>query len=271
MLSPFIKWVGGKRRQLPQIIDMVGPRERVDVYIEPFLGGGAVLLGLRPSAAVVCDVNEEIYNLFTCVQTGVEQVLRHLSRFELTLECYMSVRAWDRQVGYVLRDRHERAARFIYLNKTCFNGLWRVNGDGHFNVPYAAPTRVDYDVENIREVSRYLQAHVAVHNCSYEQTASLAAPGVLYYLDPPYVPVTGEREFHGYNAERFTGEDQERLAQFCREVSARGARFILSNSDCPQTRELYADFDVRTVTARSCVGGKNAVRKSISELLVTGR
>ncbi len=269
-----MKWVGGKRRLLPQILELLGPRERIGRYVEPFLGGGAVLLGLRPEYAVVTDTNRELVNAYWQVERDpialTFELLEHVERHGR--EHFKSVRDWDRSPDFlVAHNAVARAGRFIYLNKACFNGLWRVSSRDQFNVPFAGREKVDFDLDNLVRVSEYLQRSTSVFCAGFEKSLAMAGPGTVYYLDPPYVPLKDpEARFGGYSKDAFTLDDQRRLVQFCHDIVRRGGRFVLSNSDCPTTRELYRDFDVREIDVNRLCGGRGSARRPVTELLVTG-
>lgn len=262
--KPFLKWAGGKTQILDAILAALP--ETFGTYFEPFLGGGAVFFGLAPERAVLSDLNAELINAFVVVRDEPEGLIERLQAYEPSKEEFYRVRE--------LRPEDlspvDRAARTVYLNRTCFNGLYRVNRKGEFNVPYGGP-RVGRDIvraDQIRQANAALQGHVIRH-ADYLEATSSAMAGDLVYLDPPYVPLGGYADFRRYTDDPFGVEDHERLASEFAALADRGVYVVLSNSDTPLTRELYAHWNVRTLTAPRRVSGKTSGRQAVSELLVS--
>ncbi|MGB3137318.1 MAG: DNA adenine methylase [Nodosilinea sp.] len=265
---PFLKWAGGKGRLLSQYEPFLP--QHIDTYYEPFLGGGALFFHLagRASRAVLGDINPELVNVYCCVRDRVEALIRHL---------------WDHQrrhssdYYYEVRQRQssqspvERAARLIYLNKTCYNGLYRENSQGHFNVPvgkYKNPAICDPSL--LRAASAALQI-ADIQTLSFETipARSLTSQDFIYF-DPPYHPISSTSCFTGYSRYGFTGADQERLAQVFCALATEGRRVMLSNSDCEFVRQLYNGFTIRPVLAARAINSRAGCRGKISELLITG-
>lgn len=270
--QPFLKWAGGKSQLLSQL-DAHFPKS-ITSYCEPFVGGGAVFFHLKarfPQMSVcLCDNNAELINCYQGVRDRVRDLMglldEHVRRFRAEGERYF----------YLVRSQHdladplERAARVIFLNKTCYNGLWRVNGRGEFNVPVGSyrPEKVSlYDAANLLAAGRELQGSQLVVQ-DFRHTLRAATRGQFVYVDPPYVPLSPTSNFTSYTKEDFGKAEQEELAALFADAARRGARLMLSNSDTPLVRKLYAGFTIRTVSARRAVNCDGAKRGRISEVMV---
>jgi len=271
--QPFLKWVGGKGQLLAQF-DEFFPAD-TERYIEPFVGGGAVFFHLRHRwpdlRASLRDNNSELINTYGVVRDFPQELMgrldAHLARYEADRETYF----------YLVRSQHhlaadevvERAARMIFLNKTCFNGLWRVNAGGKFNVPRGSHKNPALYVRaNILAATFALQgAHLAVQD--FRESMNEAGRGDFVYIDPPYVPLSPTASFTSYTKEDFGADEQRELAALFREGAGRGARLMLSNSDTPLVRELYGGFSIRTVRARRSINSVGAKRGEINEVVVT--
>ena len=260
--SPFLKWVGGKASLLTELHKHVPARLRR--YHEPFVGGGALFFSLAPRRAALSDSNPELVHAYRQVRDDVAGVLDQLSRHVYERPHFEAVRALD-----PLRlSASARAARFIYLNKTCFNGLWRVNRSGRFNVPigrYKNPRF--HDPSTLLAASQALK-RVEILHAPFEDALARAAAGEFVYLDPPYDPVSATSSFASYTADGFTWEDQKRLARACISLNRRGVRFLLSNSATERIRELYRGFEQRLVRAPRFINSKAESRGRVDELLV---
>ena len=273
--SPFIKWAGGKTQLLRQF----GPYFPVSLssYIEPFLGGGAVFFHLynqrrlNGKRVTLMDRPEELVNGYRVVQNHVEQLIAALQAHEPRKkeEAYFyKVRRWDRKPGYNRRSAVERAARFVFLNRTCYNGLYRVNRQGQFNAPfgrYRNPTICNAD--KLRAVSQAL-AGITLKVGDFEQCLECAEPGAFVYLDPPYHPLSATARFTSYTASAFTTRDQERLAGLFRELDGRGCQGMLSNSYTDLIRELYDGYEQVQVQAARAINSRGDGRQPIPELLI---
>jgi DNA adenine methylase len=270
--QPFLKWAGGKAQLLEQFEPFFPPSIRS--YSEPFLGGGAVFFHLKARfpkmRAALRDNNAELINCYQVVRDGVVELMdrldQHLQEFRAQGEpYYYKVRGQHKLSG-----THERAARMIFLNKTCYNGLWRVNGRGQFNVPIGSyrPEKVSlYDRANLLAASRSLQeVDLAVQD--FGETLVAAKANDFVYVDPPYYPLSRTANFTSYTQEDFGQAEQTRLAELFTQAAQRGAQLMLSNSDTPLTRQLYAGFILQTVQARRAVNCDGAKRGRISELVV---
>lgn len=261
-VRPPIKWAGGKG----QLIGQFGPLfpDRFKCLIEPFVGGGAVFFYLRPPQAFLFDHNEELINFYQVVRDKLELLLTDLTRHKNTAEYYYQVRA---QEPAALTDV-QRASRFLYLNKTAYNGLWRVNRKGRHNVPfgrYKNPRIIDE--ENLRIVSAALK-RAGIKHGDFSRVLAVAGPGMFVYLDPPYHPLSSTARFTSYTADSFDENDQRRLADVFRELDRRGCLVMLSNSDTKFIRELYPEYNITTVTAKRAINCRADGRGLITELVV---
>ena len=268
-ILPILKWVGGKRQLLGSLSPLFP--EGYDVYCEPFLGGGAVLFHLKPGRAVVNDVNEDIINLYRVVKTDVESLIDKLKTFENTSECYYQVREWDRdRVAYANMSSVDRAARVLFMNRTCFNGVYRVNSKGFFNVPYGRyKNPIIVDEVNLRAVSRYFnEANIDFRFGDYADIFGDLPQNSFVYLDPPYDPVSDTANFTGYAKGGFSKEDQIRLRGCCDGLNSRGIKFMQSNAATSFIMELYSDYDIRIVKANRSINRNGNGRGAVDEVVI---
>ncbi len=269
-LKPLVKWVGGKR-QLLKDIHAALPGQGFNHYFEPFLGGGAVFFSLAPRHATVNDLNSELVNVYTTVRDEVEALIEELSAYPNEAEFFYELRAKDRTPEFAAFTPVQRAARTIYLNKTCYNGLYRVNNAGQFNAPfgrYANPAICDEPT--LRAASAYLRgADVDFHTGDYAQILDQARAGDFVYLDPPYDPVNPTSNFTGYQSGGFGRADQVRLKEACDALDDRGVKFMLSNSATEFIQELYAAYNIGIVAATRAVNSVASKRGKVPEVLVT--
>jgi DNA adenine methylase len=271
--QPFLKWVGGKAQLLAQFDEFLPAR--VNRYFEPFIGGGAVFFHLKQRfpdmRAFLRDINPELINAYLAVRDLPEELMRrldaHLARFRADRENYF----------YLVRAQHhlptgevvERAARMIFLNKTCFNGLWRVNARSEFNVPIGSQTNPNlYDRANILAASFALRdVHLAIQD--FRDTMDQTRRGDFAYIDPPYVPLSATASFTSYTKEDFGAEEQRELAALFTDAARRGVRLMLSNSDVPFVRNLYRGFRIHTVQARRAINCDGSKRGAINEVVIS--
>lgn len=260
--APFLKWPGGKQWLVPLLRKLVHPRG--GKYFEPFLGGASVFLAIRPGNAWLSDKNQELIETYQAVKEDAEAVIRALRKFSYTKGCYYHVRNLRPQSAV------DRTARFIYLNRTCWNGLYRVNRNGDFNVPMGSfDHEPDFVVsKRLREAQKALKnAHVFCGD--FEEACSRAGSGDTVYLDPPYTVVHGNNGFLRYNEIVFSWSDQKRLAKLASALRSRGCRVIVSNADHPSIADLYRSFSIMRVIRKSRVANDPADRREVSELLIT--
>jgi len=236
-------------------------------YIEPFLGGGALFFALRPTRSVLSDMNAELVETYQAVQEEVEEVIRFLSRLNHDKESYYRVRRSKPLT------RASRAARFIYLNKTCFNGLYRVNTAGEFNVPFGkhGPALVVCDIAQLRRASEALHGATVVAD-DFGAVLRRARSGDLVYLDPPYTIAHSNNGFIEYNAKVFSWQDQSRLARLALGLVRRNVKVAISNAEHGSIRDLYdhSEFTIHRISRKSTMAGSSEARFSAAELLIVG-
>lgn len=258
---PFLKWAGGKARSAKSLVSLAPPFN--GCYREPFMGSAAVFFELSPEKAVLSDANEELVVCFREVARDPFEVMDLLDSMQNTRSFYEKVRDQDPST---LSDA-ERAARVIYLNKTGFRGLWRVNRSGKFNVPYGEYARPYYNRDNLMRVSKAL-ADAEVLHADFEDALSHALRGDWVYLDPPYVPDRRWGDFKRYTRDQFGAEDHERLAEGATRAANRGVFVMLTNSNTRFVRDLYAGWEVRALPTRRDISLKAADRRSV-DLVIT--
>jgi DNA adenine methylase len=257
----FLKWAGGKTRYADVLVSVAPPFG--GCYWEPFMGSAAVFFELRPSSAVLSDLNPELVFCFRSVARDPHAVMAKLDEMPNTREYFESVR---RQVPEGLSET-ERGARVIYLNKTSFRGLWRVNRRGEYNVPYGAYDRPYYNRDIVLAASQALRG-VEIVESDFESQLSRAATGDWVFLDPPYIPEGGYSDFKRYTAGQFHDEDHERLAQVMRDAAQRGVFVTLTNSDTEATRAIFKGFNVIRMATRRDINLQGSKRSS-SDLVFT--
>jgi DNA adenine methylase len=269
LVAPVLKWVGGKRQLLDALVPLLP--KRITAYCEPFVGGGALLFQLQPTTAFVNDINAELIGVYKVIKSDVDALITALQNFKNEASAFYAVRDWDRdKEKYDSLPDIEKAARILYLNKTCYNGLFRVNNAGEFNSPfgnYRNPNIVN--APTLRAVSLYLNA-ATVHLSSLDYAEALSAlpKGAFVYLDPPYDPVSDTSSFTGYSKGGFTRDDQIRLRKCCDALNARGLKFLLSNSATDFIREQYAAYHISVVQAKRAINSDATKRGEIDELVV---
>jgi DNA adenine methylase len=264
--KPFLKWAGGKTRLLPVLRTFL-VRQTFQRYFEPFLGGGALFFDVAPKAAVLNDRNSELIFCYQIVRDHPVELCSTLKGMRISETEFYRLRSEKPESLPPV----ERAARFIYLNKTCYNGLYRVNKKGEFNTPYGRNDKVSLaDEENIRRVSRALK-NAQLMSEDYGSVVKQAAKGDFVYLDPPYLPVGKYADFKRYTKETFFEDDHRKLADAFRELSDRGCLVILSNSFHEKIAKLYSDFHREVVEMPRFINCKGEGRGKVRELLVSNR
>lgn len=260
---PFLKWAGGKRWFVARYLDLLP--SRFNLYIEPFLGSGALFFALKPKKALLADLNADLIETYLAIQTDWERVLAVLREYhrEHSKAFYYSVRSSEP------RSPHHRAARFIYLNRTCWNGLYRVNVRGEFNVPIGTKEKVLLNIDDFPECSALLKRAKLVTS-DFELIVDSARHGDLVFADPPYVTAHSNNGFLKYNEKLFTWDDQKRLMECLVRAKERGVRIASTNADTPAIRKLYErSFTVSAVTRSSVIASSSSRRGVISELVIT--
>ena len=272
--QPFIKWVGGKRTLVNRLENMMP--ENFNNYFEPFIGGGAFLFYLYSEEILenrkksIFDINSELINTYNVVKNTPNELIKNLKEYKLkhSKEFYYDIRALDRVEGFKTSDEILRATRFIYLNKTCFNGLYRVNKSGYFNVPigsYKNPNIADENV--ILNASKALQ-NVSIYNSSYDKVLEFAKKGDLVYFDPPYYPLNRTSNFTSYSENNFLEKEQEELFNVFEKLAKKGVFVMLSNSDTPYIKELYRNYDINIVDMNRFINSKANGRGKVNEVVV---
>lgn len=274
LVKPFLKWAGGKRQLLPEIKKYLPKNIGKTTYFEPFLGGGALLFELQPKTAIVNDRNSELINCYQVIQDDVEEVIEILKihKARNSKEYYDDLRGIDRSKEYKKFSKPQKAARIIYLNKTCYNGLFRVNSKGHFNVPfgrYKNPNILDEAV--LRGVHNYFkQKSVKLLNLDFAEAVKDAKKGDFIYFDPPYDPISNTASFTGYDINGFNQNEQKRLKQVVDDLTERGCHVMLSNSATDFILELYQDYKdkIKWVTATRNINSNSLRRGKVDEVLI---
>lgn len=289
MAKPFVKWVGGKSQLLEEIRKKYP--QKIERYCEPFVGGGAVLFDIlqkfQPKEVLINDINKELINTYFQVKNHCEELINQLNELQTQ---YKKLGQEDRKVlFYEKRTRYnalkvngdnaenlEKATLFIFLNKTCFNGLYRVNSKGLFNVPFNnAKNPLICDAENLRSCSQVLQ-NVILKTGDYKKCESFIDEKTFVYIDPPYRPLTQTSAFTSYSENQFLDKEQIELAQFIDNIAKKGSTILASNSDPKNSNEednffdnLYSNFEIERVSASRMINANPEKRGAINELLIT--
>jgi DNA adenine methylase len=263
---PFLKWVGGKRQLLRSLLTRLP--HTYQTYFEPFIGGGALYFAHQPERAYISDINHELINVYLMVAQEVEALIDALSQHVYDKEYFYEIREMDRLEDYASWLPVSRASRFLFLNKTCFNGLYRVNSQGYFNTPfgnYRKPTICD--PENLRACSLVLK-NTNIGCYSYGEVGKLAKKGDFVYFDPPYAPLNATSNFTGYVKDGFRYEDQVDLKNLCDRLTKKGVLWMLSNSTAPLILDLYQDYNIEKVYASRSINSQGDKRGKIQEVIV---
>jgi len=272
-LNPILKWAGGKRSLIREITSLFPSDYETRAYHEPFLGGGAIFFNIEPKKGTISDINSHLMNFYKVVRDKPEQLIEMAHRYKHDEETFYKIRSRFNQPD--LKDL-EYASLFLYLNKTAFNGLYRVNSNGEFNVPFArACARYKNTVivpeDRIRIASKILR-NVELFNIDFEYVIEFAEKGDIIYFDPPYHPLNSTAKFTSYSSKGFDYNDQVRLRDLCIKLDEKGVYFVLSNSFISDMIELYQNiqsFRIEVVQARRAISSKVSTRGKIFEILVT--
>ncbi len=260
--KPFLKWAGGKKWLAP-LVPTISPTNFKTTYYEPFMGAGSFFFSINPTKAVLSDLNKDLIDTYNAIKTDVNLVINLLQKYPYEKDFYYYMRSKKP------RSLHGSAARFIYLNRTCWNGLYRVNRKGQFNVPFGTyENPMICDASLLRQVSKRLE-NVNFKCCDFSKAVSKAKKGALVYFDPPYI--TGHRNngFHMYNNRLFSWEDQERLSTVSEKLRLRKVNVLISNADHPNIHSLYPNFHHYMVKRKSLIGGNGSKRGEITETLIS--
>ena len=270
--KPFLKWVGGKQQLLLQF-ERLFPKS-FGRYVEPFAGGGAVFFHLSnmqrlPDRSFLFDHNEELINVYLVVRDQLDTLIKKLEKHQKNhcKEYFYEIRELDRK-GYKISDL-ERAARFIYLNKTCYNGLYRVNRNKQFNTPIGSYKKPNIFNQNALELASFALQDVLLKVTDFRELTQFADAKDFFYFDPPYDPISETANFTAYTANSFQKQDQKDLARVFMELTEKGCFCMLSNSDTAFIRELYQNFNIHTVYAKRAINSNGSKRGSIQEVVVT--
>lgn len=270
LVSPVLKWVGGKRQLLPSIKQMLP--KRIISYCEPFVGGGAVLFDIQPKKAIINDINSDLILVYTVIRDNVESLIELLETYPNEENFYYELRNIDRdKINYDKLSEIERAARVIFLNKTCYNGLYRVNNAGEFNSPfgkYKNPNIVNAPV--LRAVSTYFNSsEIVFSSTDFTLVLEQLRKGTFVYLDPPYDPISDTSSFTGYSKGGFSREQQIQLRECCDMLNARGIKFMLSNSATDFIKEQYSNYHITIVQAKRAINSVASKRGDVDEVIIT--
>jgi DNA adenine methylase len=274
-LKSTLKWVGGKRRIAAEITKFFP--KTYGRYFEPFVGGGSVFLAAEPRAAVLSDVNRGLINYYSQLRDYPEALMEAATDLEnafnrLASQDSKKQHFYEQRLAFNGSDRAgvQAAAVFLYLNKTAFNGLYRENTRGEFNVPFNnKETLALFDLENLQENSKRLKG-VELANVSFEQAVTTAEAGDLVYFDPPYIPISSTAAFTAYSKSPFGPSAQTNLRDTARQLISRGVAVVLSNSHCAEVSDLYTGFDLHEVQINRLVAASGAARSRLSEFVIVG-
>ena len=270
--KPFVKWAGGKRQIIDKLKKFI-PHE-FNTYYEPFIGGGALLFELSPKNAVINDSNSELMNVYKvlCDEEKFKKMCKVLNNYETnhSEEFFYEIRNKDRNKNTFNKlSDYTRAARTIYLNKSCFNGLYRVNSKNEFNVPFGKKDKVNtYEGNNLITVSNYLTMNeIKIMNTDFEEVVSTAKKGDFVYFDPPYDSDTSI--FNSYTEDGFGKTEQARLARVFKELDEKGVYVMLSNYNTILINELYKDYNINIIEAKRNISAKSSKRGKVEEVIIT--
>lgn len=263
LAKPFLRWAGGKR-WLKKEIDRLVNINNYQTYHEPFVGGGAILFHLKPLNAFISDTNKELIDTYLAIKENPIEVIKNLKKFKRDKESYYIIRAEN------FKDHFKKAAQFIYLNQMSFNGIYRVNANGGYNVPYGNREKFDFDYDNILLVSEFLQ-NITIQHCDFQDSLSNVRENDLVFLDPPYTIVHNLNGFVQYNQKIFSLQDQYRLTNSIDQIKQIGANYILTNAAHEKVKEIFdkKNDTILEVSRASVVGGRNSTRGQYSEYLFT--
>lgn len=270
LVAPFLKWVGGKRQIIPEILTHLPKNISSLNYCEPFIGGGALFFHLEPKKAVINDYNDELINVYKVIKNNLEELLTDLRKHENNPEYFYQIRSIDRQPLFDELTNVQHASRIIYLNKTCFNGLYRVNSLGEFNSPFGRYTNPNIVNEPVlRAVSKYLNSSdITILNGDYEKVLNSVTADTFVYLDPPYHPISESSNFTGYVQGGWSEKHQIRLKKACDDLEEKGVKFLLSNSSAPFIKDLYSEYKIHSINANRSINSDGEKRGQIEELLI---
>lgn len=270
-VQPVLKWVGGKRQLLPSLLPLLPADTASCPYCEPFAGGAALLFALQPRQAWVNDINADLIRVYTVIRDDVDALVAELKNYSNDADFFYALRDLDRdREAFAALPEVKKAARLLYLNKTCYNGLYRVNNAGEFNTPFGRYRHPNIVNEaGLRACAAYLrQAEVYLSSRDYAAVLQQITKDTFVYLDPPYDPLSPTSNFTGYACGGFSRDEQIRLRECCDDLNRRGIRFMLSNSDTSFIREQYRNYRITRVKARRCINSVASKRGDVPEVII---
>ena len=270
---PFVKWAGGKTQILDKIKELMP--ENYNNYFEPFVGGGALFFDINPSKAYINDSNSELICVYNCFKDEeqyellIEELRKHENNHNE--EYYYQIRDMDKSSDFLALPIYIRAARMLYLNKACFNGLYRVNSKGYFNVPSGKKEKVNiFDEKNVEAIRKYFKtSDITIFNNDFEYAVKFAKAGDFVYFDPPYDTLDDKDSFTSYSKDNFGKEEQARLARVYKELSDKGVYVMLSNHNTKYINELYKDFNIYVIEAKRMINSNANGRGPVEEVIIT--
>lgn len=270
LIAPFLKWVGGKRQLMSSIIELLPSNIKDLNYTEPFIGGGAVLFHLQPKNAIINDFNKELINVYEVIKNNLDELIEDLKKHKNEVDYFYQIRGLDRTGEFQNLTAIQRASRVIFLNKTCFNGLYRVNNSGEFNSPfgrYKNPNIVNEPT--LKAVSKYLNNNkIILRTGDYTDVLKEINEKSFVYLDPPYHPISESSNFTGYVQGGWDMFDQVRLREACDELNEKGVKFLLSNSSAQLIKDQYEKYNITIVKANRSINSNGSDRGEVDELLI---
>lgn len=268
MCKPILKWAGGKRQLLNKLTELMP--KKYNRYFEPFVGGGALFFEIQPENALINDCNEELINLYETVRDHCQELINDVVQHKNEKDYYYKIRSLDRDpVVWTSLSKIQRASRLVYLNRTGYNGLYRVNSKGENNVPYGRYKNPTYlDIQNLWECSKLLQK-TQITCDDFTSIIGKVKKGDFVYFDPPYAPVSKTANFTSYSKNNFDLVMQSTLQKLCIEVEKNGAYFMLSNSHTPFILDLYHQYNIHTVYAKRNINSNANLRGKIQEVIIT--
>ncbi len=271
-MNPIVKWAGGKRQLMKAIIKEVP--SKFNTYFEPFFGGGALLFSLMPHDAYINDINNDLMSLYKIFKSksDLKLLITELKKHQKnnSKKYFYKIRELDRKVNFNTLSTIKKAARLLYLNKACFNGLYRVNSKGFFNVPFNGKEKVTlYNKANFDEIQRYfLSSKINISIGDFSSVLSNAKKGDFVYLDPPYDNISDKNSFTAYSKENFNQNDQIRLFDVCNQLDKRGVMWLFSNHNTPLIKELFKNYKIIPINANRSINSNSSKRKNFEELLI---
>ncbi|AWX42881.1 adenine-specific DNA methyltransferase [Metamycoplasma cloacale] len=272
-IKPLVKWAGGKTQILDEIKRLMP--KKFKNYYEPFLGGGALFFSLAPKNAFINEINEELYCLYKCFENekDINLLISELNTHTKlhSEEYYYKLRDLDKDLSFKELPIYIKAARLVYLNKSCFNGLYRVNSKGYFNVPFGKKQEVNlYNVDNINSIKEYFEnSNIEITNLDFQEAVLKAKKGDFVYLDPPYDTLPDKNGFVNYDKNGFNKDDQKRLSEVFKELNQRGVYVMLSNHNTDFINDLYKDYNIHIIKAKRIINSNSLGRGEIEEVIIT--